>query len=153
MKFNGDITVKAPRREVFDALADAEFFASCVEGVRDMQQVDETHYTAVLESKIAYMRFKFKVEVELTRIEPIEVIEAKVEGVPMGVLGRLTGTSLATLEDCEEGTCIKYAMDVALAGKLGSIGQPVLRAKARDMERKFAANLRTAFEESAETGA
>lgn len=153
MKFNGEITVKAPRREVFNALADAEFFASCVEGVRDLQQVDETSYTAVLESKIAYMRFKFMVEVELARVEPIEVIEAKVEGVPMGIIGRLTGTSLATLEDRGEGTCITYAMEVALAGKLGSIGQPVLRAKAREMERKFAANLRAAFEERAETGA
>ena len=33
----------------------------------------------------------------------------------------------------------------ALTGKLGSLGQPVLRAKAKEMERQFAARLAEAF--------
>jgi carbon monoxide dehydrogenase subunit G len=32
-------------------------------------------------------------------------------------------------------------METTLTGKLGSIGQPVLKAKARDMEKQFAKNL------------
>jgi len=35
-----------------------------------------------------------------------------------------------------------------LAGKLGSIGQPVLRSKAKDMEKIFATRLRAAFAEN-----
>jgi uncharacterized protein len=150
MIFNGEIEVEAPREAVFRALADAEFFASCVEGVQDLTRVDDTHYTARLDTKVAYLRFRFDVDVRLTRVEPVEVIEAKVEGVPLGVVGRLTGTSTAHLEECDGGTSIRYAMEVALAGKLGSLGQPVLRAKAREMERKFAARLRSAFEELGE---
>ena len=59
MKFTGEITVRAPREAVFERLKDAEFFASCVEGVKDMQEIDETHYKAVMETKVAYIRFKF----------------------------------------------------------------------------------------------
>ncbi len=146
MKFTGEITVRAPREAVFDHLKDAEFFASCVEGVKDMQEVDPTHYTAVMETKVAYIRFKFDVAVEITRIEPHDVIEAKVEGVPSGIVGRLTGTSKAVLEERGEDTAIGYEIDVALAGKLGSLGQPVLKAKAREMERQFTENLRAAFD-------
>lgn len=146
MNFSGEITVRAPREAVFDALKDAEFFASCVEGVRDMQEVDETHYTAVMETKVAYIRFKFDVAVEITRIEPHDVIEAKVEGVPAGIVGRLTGTSRANLEQRGEDTAIAYSIDVSLAGKLGALGQPVLKSKAREMERNFTANLRAAFD-------
>jgi carbon monoxide dehydrogenase subunit G len=39
MKFSGELTVKAPRGAVFDALRDARFFASCVDGVRDPVEI------------------------------------------------------------------------------------------------------------------
>jgi carbon monoxide dehydrogenase subunit G len=47
-------------------------------------------------------------------------------------------------------TKVAYEIDVALAGKLGSIGQPVLRSKAREMERTFVERLHAAFANSAE---
>ena len=40
---------------------------------------------------------------------------------------------------------MSYSVESTLAGKLGSIGQPVLRAKAKDMEKQFANRLRAAF--------
>ncbi|MEA2989019.1 MAG: uncharacterized protein QOG83_1730, partial [Alphaproteobacteria bacterium] len=42
-------------------------------------------------------------------------------------------------------TKIAYEVDAALTGKLGSLGQPVLRSKAREMEKLFAARLQAAF--------
>jgi carbon monoxide dehydrogenase subunit G len=40
---------------------------------------------------------------------------------------------------------VSYSIDSTLAGKLGSIGQPVLKSKAKDMEKKFTERLRAAF--------
>jgi carbon monoxide dehydrogenase subunit G len=34
-----------------------------------------------------------------------------------------------------------YAIDATLTGKLGSMGQPVLKAKAKEMEKQFTARL------------
>ena len=68
MNVNGEFTVKAPREKIFHALRDARFFASCVEGVHDLNEIDPTHYTATFETRVAYMKFKFKVAVEITRI-------------------------------------------------------------------------------------
>jgi carbon monoxide dehydrogenase subunit G len=42
-------------------------------------------------------------------------------------------------------TKIHYEIETALTGKLGSIGQPVLKAKAKEMEKQFAKNLGAAF--------
>jgi uncharacterized protein len=145
MKFIGDITVKAPRAAVFAAMRDARFFAGCVEGVHDLNEIDATHYAAVFETKVAYMKFKFNVTVELTRVEPPCEIEAKMEGVPLGVVGRMTARSLMRLEEAGEETKVHYETESTLAGKLGSIGQPVLRAKAKEMEREFARRLQAAF--------
>ena len=148
MNISGQITVAAPRAAVFDKLKDAPFFASCVEGVKDLKEIDATHYDAVLETKVAYLKFSFKVTVEITNLSPPDTIEAKVEGTPIGMVGRLTATSRTHLTESGDQTVIAYSIDSTLAGKLGSIGQPVLRSKAKDMEKIFASRLRAAFAEN-----
>jgi uncharacterized protein len=145
LNFVGEITVAAPREAVFKALSDAPFFASCIEGVRDLKAIDATHYDAVLETRIAYMRFNFKVAVQMSRVTPPEAIEAKIEGTPMGMVGRLTATATTRLADADGGTVIRYSIDATLTGKLGSMGQPVLKAKAKEMEKQFSKRLVAAF--------
>ena len=145
MKFTGEISIPAPREAVFAKVQDARFFASCVEGVQEMKEIDPTHYTAVLETKVAYLKFRFNVSVEVVRTDAPSEIEAKVEGTPLGIVGRLTATSITRLADDNGGTKVSYEIDTALTGKLGSLGQPVLRSKAKEMERIFTERIRAAF--------
>ncbi len=145
MKFSGELTVKALRAEVYKAVRDARFFASCVEGVSDLVETAPDTYAAVFETKVAYMTFKFKVTVEVARADPPNEIEAKVVGTPLGIVGRLTATALTRLTEEGDATRIAYDVEAALTGKLGSLGQPVLRSKAKDLERHFAARLAAAF--------
>jgi hypothetical protein len=141
----GEITVAAPREAVFKALSNAPFFASCIDGVRDFRQIDSTHYDAVLETRVAYMRFKFNVGVEMTKLMPPEEIEARIEGTPLGMVGRLTATATTLLANVGGGTIIRYSIDATLTGKLGSMGQPVLKAKAKEMEKQFTERIAAAF--------
>ncbi|UCF95063.1 MAG: hypothetical protein JSW39_13230 [Desulfobacterales bacterium] len=145
MKVSGEITVPAPRETVFSALRNAPFFASCVEGVSGLEEIDATHYKAMLETKIAFMQFKFAVSVEMVHIAPPEQIEVKIEGIPLGVVGRFTSTSVTRLTEADGQTRVSYSTESTLASKLGSIGQPVLKAKAKEMEKKFATNICAAF--------
>ncbi len=145
MKFAGNLSIEAPREAVFAKVRDARFFASCVDGVQDLSEIDPDHYTAVLDTKVAYLKFKFNVAVEVVRADPPREIEAKIEGTPLGIVGRLSARSLTRLEEEDGGTKVSYEVDAALTGKLGSLGQPVLRAKAKEMERVFAQRMRAAF--------
>lgn len=153
MKFAGELMVPAKREDVFDKLKDAPFFASCVEGVRDLVEVSPTHYTANFETKIAYIKFKFEVSVEMTVADRPNAIAAKIEGKPHGIVGRLSATSSANLVEKDGETAIQYAIETNLTGKLGSIGQPVLKSKAKEMEKQFVKNLRAAFEGKREAAA
>lgn len=145
MKFSGEIAVDAPRDAVFARLQDIHFFASCIDGVSGLVRRDDQVFDAVLETKVAYMTFKFKVTVAFTEVTAPERIAARIEGAPMGLVGRLAATSSTQLLEQGSGTLIRYDIDSALTGKLGSIGQPVLKAKAKDMEKQFAKNLQAAF--------
>ena len=146
MKIAGELSVRAPRAAVFDALKDARVFAACVDGVQELTEIDATHYAAIFQTKIAYMTFKFNVTVEMTKAEPPDLIEGKVEGRPMGLVGRLTATATTRLTEVGDETRIQYEIDSALTGKLGSMGQPVLKAKAKELEKEFASRLKARFE-------
>jgi uncharacterized protein len=145
MKFTGDIWMEAPREAVFAKVRDARFFASCIDGVQTLTELDPDHYTAVLETKVAYLKFKFNVAVEVVRVDAPREIEARIEGTPLGIVGRLTASSVTRLADDNGGTKVSYEIEAALTGKLGSLGQPVLRAKAKEMERLFTERMRAAF--------
>jgi uncharacterized protein len=145
LNISGEITVAAPREAVFKALSDPPFFASCIEGVRDLKEIDATHYSAMLETRVAYLRFNFKADVEIIELSPPEKIEAKVEGTPLGIVGRLTATAKTRLVESGDNTVIQYTIDATLTGKLGSMGQPVLMSKAKEMEKHFTARLFAAF--------
>ncbi|MES2756821.1 MAG: SRPBCC domain-containing protein [Pseudomonadota bacterium] len=145
MNFAGAIKVTAPRVAVFAKLNDPRFFASCIDGVSNLEEIDATHFNAVLETRVAYIRFEFNISVEIAESVSPSRIVAKSTGSPMGMVGRLTSTSTAELTEENGETTISYVIEVALTGKLGSLGQPVLKSKAKELERQFAANLKAAF--------
>ena len=147
MKFEGRFRIPASREQVFARLNDPHFFVACLEGVSDLQEIDEDHYTAQLETRIAYIKFRFDVAVVLLeRRAPTRVV-AQLEGTPLGTVGRLTSTAVAELVEAEGGreTDIVYEMEVAMTGKLGSLGQPVMKSKAREMEQGFVRKASAAF--------
>src|ERR1700726_4474162 len=108
MKFSGELSVNGPRAEVYEAVRNARFFPSCVDGVSDLQETAPDKYAAVFETKVAYMKFSFKVSVEVVRAEAPREIEAKVEGTPLGMVGRLSATSRTRLTEDGAGTKIGY---------------------------------------------
>ena len=145
MKITGEIKVRAQREAVFDKIQDARFFASCIDGVQELTEVDATHYDAVFETKVAYLKFRFKLSIAVTRKDRPSDIEASVEGTPLGIVGRMTATSKTTLTQDGDDTKIAYEIEAAITGKLGSLGQPVLRSKAKEMEKQFTARLAASF--------
>ena len=102
MKFSGELTVQAPRAQVYDKVRDARFFASCVDGVSELAETARDTYAAMFETKVAYMKFKFKVTVQVTRAEPPREIEAKVEGTPLGIVGRLTASAMRAVFSAQD---------------------------------------------------
>jgi len=153
VNLSGEFAVRAPRDAVFNALRDPRFFASCFDGVSDLTQIDDARYDATLETRVAFMKFRFKMTVEMVRIEPPGTIEATIVGAAAGIAGRLTATAITQLAEDGDTTRIHYDIDAALTGKLGSLGQPVMKAKAQEMEKQFVERLRGAFEDAASEGA
>ncbi len=145
MKVEGQIDLRLPAAKVFSKLSDARFFATCIEGVSNLVEKAPNVYSATLETKVAYIKLKFEISVEITEsIEPTRIV-ARSEGTPIGMVGRLVSTSSANLTEKDGHTLVDYEIDVSLTGKLGSLGQPVIRSKIKEMESQFTKHLKQAF--------
>jgi carbon monoxide dehydrogenase subunit G len=149
LKTTGEIIVEVDRDAAFKFIEVPEQLAQCIPGCRDLRQVSPGSFTAVLTSEVSFMTLNFQVVVEVVKSNPPQAIEAKITGRPIGFSGQLMGTAQLHLTDAGQGrTLIRHSSDIGLTGKLGSLGQPVFRAKSSEMSAKFAANLKAALEKN-----
>jgi uncharacterized protein len=150
LQTTGEVIVDVDRDTAFKFIEVPEQLAQCIPGCRDLRQVAPRSFTAVLTNEVSFMTLNFQVVVEVVKITPPHAIEARITGRPIGFSGQLTGTAELQLTDAGQGrTVIRHSSQIGLTGKLGSLGQPVFRAKSAEMTAKFAANLKAALEKNA----
>jgi len=60
----------------------------------------------------------------MTRAERPHTIEAKIEGKPHGIVGRLSATSIAQFHGSRWRNIIQYAVEASLTGRLAASASP-----------------------------
>jgi uncharacterized protein len=144
---SGEFVVGVDRDAAFGFVGDAVRVARCIPGCTDLSELSPGRYSAVLTNEVAFITLRFKVIVEVVKIEPPNAIEAKVTGETIGLAGRVTANAGLQLSEAgPKSTQIRYTSSVALAGKLGGLGEPVFRAKSAEVARQFGVNLKAAIE-------
>ena len=144
---SGDFVVAVDREKAFGFIGDAARVAQCIPGCTDLAELSPGRYSAVLMNEVAFITLRFKVIVEVVKIEPPNMIEAKVTGETIGLAGRVTANAALQLSEAGPKTTeVRYTSNVALAGKLGGLGEPVFRAKSAEVARQFGVNLKAAME-------
>src|SRR5438093_1000024 len=147
LQTSGQIRVDLDRATVFETVRNLVWRAQCIPGCKDLRELSDGRYSAVLTNEVGFITLSFKVIVEVVRIDPPRLIEAKITGDAIGLVGRVQAT--AGLELSEAGpnqTEIRYSSNVSLTGKLGGLGEPVFRAKSAEVARQFGTNLKAAID-------
>ena len=147
LETSGEIITAVERPTAFAIVRDPVRLARCIPGCTDLCEVAPDRYTAVLTSRVAFMTVSFKVTIDVGKIEPPATLEAKITGDAVGLSGHVVATARMDLaETADRRTTIRYATEVGLTGKLGGLGQPVLRATSAKMAREFGDNLKAEIE-------
>jgi len=147
LETSGEITTAVDRSTAFAIVRDPVRLARCIPGCTDLCEVAPDRYTAVLTSRVAFMTLSFKVTIDVAKIEPPATLEATITGDAVGLSGHVVATARIDLaETADRRTTIRYATEVGLTGKLGGLGQPVLRATSAKMAREFGDNLKAEIE-------
>lgn len=147
LQTTGQVRVDVDRATAFDFAGDPVRLAQCIPGCSDLSEIAPGRYSAVLTNEVAFITLRFKVIVEVIKVEPPSAIDAKITGEAIGLVGRVTANAGLQLSEAGPSqTDIRYTAGVSLTGKLGGLGEPVFRAKSAEVAREFGTNLKAAIE-------
>lgn len=145
MRISSEFMVQANPDHVFETLLNPLVMQGCIPGCTELSMIDETHYTGNLTNEIAHVKFNAAFTAELTELKKPNNIKVVLSGDD-----RKLATSISvviSLEVTSNGSDSKihYDMDVAIRGKLGRLGEPIIRRRSAEVERDFVAALTRSF--------
>ena len=147
MIFEDRFTVQAPVEKVWAFLRDPQQVAHCVPGAERIEVIDDRHYHVVAGARVAFLSVSFAMNVTVTEIEePVRLVSVA-EGMDARIKERVKLTSTLTLAPRgAEATDVSYTIDLAVFGKLASLGLGVIKGKAGQMTADFATRIRERLE-------
>jgi len=141
MKLGSSFPVPAARDRVFAHFLDPDSMRACVPGCVELVRVDETHYEGRLVNEISHVRFSAGFTAEITELSAPAEVRALLRGED-----RKLGSSIkvdATLAVRDEGpasSLVEFGLDLALWGKIGRMGESIVRRRSEEVQRQFVAD-------------
>lgn len=147
MKFERTVTVKAPRETVWQFLWDVPRVAACIPGCKGAQVVEEgRRYAATVAERVGPFKVEFPLSIEVLESSAPGHLKARAGGRDGKVDGLVKLELELNLVEAGEGTEMRLTTDVAILGKLGTLGHSVIVRKGDEVVGKFAEALRAQLE-------
>ncbi|MEE9198350.1 MAG: carbon monoxide dehydrogenase subunit G [Dehalococcoidia bacterium] len=146
--FKEAFTVGVAQQEVWEFLMDVERMAACIPGCEEVQAIDDTTFKTRIKVKVGPFSTTQTATMRLTEVDPPRHLASEGQGDDprMGSKVNMKATlDLTPLGQSE--TRVDYTIDVKVLGRLGMLGEAVMRVKAREMSDQFASNLKSAIEQ------
>ena len=147
LRFEERFTVNVTPEAAWAFLLDPKRLAPCIPGCDGLEVVDERTYRLRLAVKVGFLSTRQDVRMEIVEAEPPRRLVAVGRGEDSRLGSRVEVRASLELSPTGEGaTAVAYASDVTVLGRLGSIGDAVMKVKARELAGAFAQNVRAALE-------
>ena len=144
MTFSQECVIPVDRERLWEFLMDVPRVARCVPGVETVEAVDERSYKGRLGVRIGPIRLALDGTVAVEEQDQAAWrarmrADANDRRLGGGIRARM---SLA-LTPADAGTRLLIETDLAVLGKIGEFGQPLIRKKADALLEEFARNLQS----------
>ena len=143
MKLERSLVVPTSREKLWDLLMDVARVGRCFPGVEQVTAQDDQRYEGMMRVRVG--------PVSLNMAGTIIVLEQdrerwhasmRLEGTDRRIGGSVRGSmQLDLTERSPVETELQISSDVSFLGKLGELGQPIIRRKADSVIKEFASNL------------
>ncbi len=147
LRFEERFTVNVTPEIAWTFLLDPKRLAPCIPGCDRLDVVDERTYRLRLTVKVGFLSTRQDLRMEIVEAEPPCRLVSVGRGEDSRLGSRLeVRTSLELSAAGDGATAVAYASDVTVLGRLGSIGDAVMKVKARELAGVFAQNVKAALE-------
>lgn len=136
MELKEEITIPAPRDEVYAALNDTDVLKECIPGCEELTRVSDTDLEAKVVLKVGPVKARFSGKVTLDQTGAPETFSLQGEGNG-GAAGFAKGGATVTLTEVEDGTLLAYDAKADIGGKLAQLGSRLVQSTAKKLAAKF----------------
>jgi carbon monoxide dehydrogenase subunit G len=146
MIFTQECVIPVARERLWDYLMDVPTVSRCVPGVDAVEAAGDNAYRGGLQVKVGPIRLSLQGTItieEQDRTGWHARMRAEANDRRLG--GGIRALLRLTLLPDETGTRVRIDTDLAVLGKIGEFGQPVIRSKADTLLAEFARNLGSAL--------
>ena len=143
MQLENKCLVPADRDTTWKLVMDIPRVAACIPGVNDVTPVGDDKFNAVMQVRIGPMRLSFSGTILIVDQDKQKgEARFRVEAADRRLGGSFRADMTLRLNPLSETqTELSIESDVAFMGKLGELGQPLIRRKAGNTLEDFARNL------------
>jgi uncharacterized protein len=148
MRFAKQVTLQAPHQVVWDLLWDITKLASCVPGCQSAEMVDPyVRYRATVQEKVGPFRLTVPLDIDIVEHTAPRRPIARASGHDRLLQSHVKVELTLTLHEVDpQSTTLQVETDVAVLGKLGTLGHSVIIRKGEDIVDQFAAALQAEIE-------
>ena len=147
MKYKGKVDFKTQPIKVWDTVLDMEQFVACFPGVDDVVMVDDKTFKGSMRAKGGPVSGDFQFTAQIVEAETPVRLTAEVEGSDSLTNSTMTAEITMSLAETAVGhTELEYESEVKIKGRLGIIGDMVIRATGAQVIEEFFKRLRERVE-------
>jgi len=144
--FEEEFTVDAAPDAVWMFLLDPRRVARCLPGCEGVEVEDTRTYRARITVRVGFLSTTQNLRVEIVQADPPRRLVSVGRGEDRKLASHVeVNTTLDLEHTAAGGTRLRYVSDVRVLGRLGTVGDAVMRVKVKQLTGEFATNLRAAM--------
>jgi carbon monoxide dehydrogenase subunit G len=149
--FEERFQVGAPAESVWAFLVDPARLAPCLPGCQALEVVDPSTYRVTLSVKVGFLSTTQDMRMTVVEMERPRHLVAVGRGEDRRLGSQVDVRSTLDLSPgaTADTTVVHYRSEVKVLGRLGSVGDAVMKVKAAELAGEFAARVRRAIEGAA----
>ena len=143
MIFDGKIDLDVPLQKAWDFLIDINKFSTCLPGIDQVTQIDDKTFEGIISAAVGPISGKFNFRSTILESRPPEQMVVRTQGTDTVTKSTVNADMTVDLHSTSEAKSqMDYKADVQIKGRLGILGDMVLRATATLILQEFTRRLR-----------
>ena len=136
MELSDEITINAPKDQVYAALNDPEILQQCIPGCEELIKHSDTELEAKVLLKIGPVKARFAGNVVLDTTGAPDAFSLTCQGTG-GAAGHAKGGADVTLTADGDSTILRYEAKAEIGGKLAQLGSRLIVSTSKKLASKF----------------
>ncbi len=145
MRFEHTVRIAASRAVLWELLMDIPRVAACVPGAEAVTALDDDAYRGALRVQVGPIRVRLEGQLAIVeRDEEAGTASMRLDAADRGSASGVAATVALSLGRAGDLTELRLETEARILGRLGELGQPIIKRKADQIIGEFARNLERA---------